>query len=173
MDSSLTFDLRSLHRRLPAANLAHGELMAFLSARANEFKPGGLLVMAYIGRSEPVASTPSTTRPSPTSSTTTNATRPTIQATNSSPGPSNSVPLPILDDLSRPLSRERSSSTPVVPTLANGGRKRDIWDVLSGILGKAIQRLVSTQLLKPAVARALLGPFLYLSFPSLFSCAMR
>lgn len=54
----------------------------------------------------------------------------------------------------RPEPRERSTSSPSVPGAA---RRRDIWDVLSGLLGKAIQPLVSTQLLKPAVARQLLG----------------
>lgn len=59
----------------------------------------------------------------------------------------------VLAEAMRPALRERAISSPAVPL----AKKRDIWDLLSGILGKAIQRLVSTNLLKPAVARLLLG----------------
>jgi hypothetical protein len=136
---------------MPPATLAHGELMAFLSARATEFKPGGLFVMAFISRSEDESLS---------------LTRSTLNR-----GPEGSVVpetlsgLPSTEPLaSRPLVRERLSSSPAAPPATV--KKRDIWDVMSGILGKAIQRLVSTQLLKPAVARQLLSALLLLApFP--------
>lgn len=52
--------------------------------------------------------------------------------------------------------RERATTSPVVQTV----RRRDIWDFLQSILGLSIQRLVSTNLLKPTVARLLLSEFL-------------
>lgn len=127
--------------------------MAFLSARASEFKPGGLLAMAFICRSEDERN--STSHPSLAS-----------RASSGAGGRSNPTTPGdgLIPTLARPLMRERSNSSPAVPVGA--GRSRDIWTVLTGILGKAIQRLVSTQLLKPAVARQLLSEF---SFSSLNS----
>lgn len=147
--------------RVAPATLAHGELMAFLSARASEFKPGGLLTLAYIARSEEAAlasSSPQTSSPGA--------------------GASNSVPeSPVGSPPShRPLLEQRRSSEPHIfasldnapsaaapaqPTssvpVQTATKRKDIWAHLTGILGKAIQRLVSTNLLKPQIARQLLG----------------
>lgn len=103
--------------------------MAFLSARAFEFKAGGLLTMAYIGRSEEYA----------------NAASPGYSPYSSSPSTPSTSPTE--------ATAGTKSPAPVQP------RKRDIWAVLTSVLGKAIQRLVSTGLLKPQVARQLLGEF--------------
>ncbi|KAI5474371.1 GPCR, family 3, metabotropic glutamate receptor 5 [Pseudohyphozyma bogoriensis] len=143
---SVGFSAMSLHwlsterkYRNSPSTIAHGELMAFLSARAHEFKSGGLLAMAFICRSDEEDF---------------NKSHPGLQSRNScGEARSNPATPGELPSLARPLIRERSSSSPAVPTV----RRRDIWAVLSGILGKAIQRLVSTQLLKPAVARQLLA----------------
>ncbi|GAA5936460.1 uncharacterized protein JCM15063_001893 [Sporobolomyces koalae] len=155
---SVGFSAMSLHwpstdrkYRVAPATLAHGELMAFLSARAFEFKAGGLLTLAYIGRSEeyanagspgysPYSSSPSTPSASPTEASTI--------MTRTSSGRSASMPVGIGAG-AVPTSR---ASVPALPT-----RKRDIWAVLTSVLGKAIQRLVSTGLLKPQVARQLLA----------------
>lgn len=115
--------------------------MAFLSARATEFKPGGLFAMAFISRTEDDVA------PAPPSLART--VHPGLVKTHSDGGGETGA----LEG--RPLIRERSASSPAAPV----GR-RDIWTVLTGILGKALQRLVSTQLLKPAVARQLLGALL-------------
>jgi hypothetical protein len=121
--------------------------MAFLSARATEFKPGGLLTMSFICRSEPPSVNRGTPRDPPRSYT-------TARSHDTPKG----APAKNLDSPSstKPMARERSHSSPASST-PTAGRSRDIWTVLSGILAKAIQRLVSTQLLKPAVARQLLG----------------
>lgn len=55
------------------------------------------------------------------------------------------------------------------PTTSVQPRKKDVWAHLTSVLGKAIQRLVSTGLLKPQVARQLLGAFLFPQLPSLLS----
>ncbi|GAA5972017.1 hypothetical protein JCM3765_007281 [Sporobolomyces pararoseus] len=156
---SVGFSAMSLHwpstdrkYRVAPATLAHGELMAFLSARAFEFKAGGLLTMAYIGRSEEYA----------------NASSPGYSPYSSSPSTPSTSPTEATTVMSRTPSGNRSASTPVGvgagtgPTVARGStpvpmRKRDIWSVLTSVLGKAIQRLVSTGLLKPQVARQLLA----------------
>ncbi|GAA5871242.1 hypothetical protein JCM16303_000692 [Sporobolomyces ruberrimus] len=131
---SVGFSAMSLHwpstdrkYRVAPATLAHGELMAFLSARAFEFKAGGLLTMAYIGRSEEYA----------------NAASPGYSPYSSSPSTPSTSPTE--------ATAGTKSPAPVQP------RKRDIWAVLTSVLGKAIQRLVSTGLLKPQVARQLLA----------------
>ncbi|BGP00017.1 GPCR, family 3, metabotropic glutamate receptor 5 [Rhodotorula toruloides] len=165
---SVGFSAMSLHWpatdrkfRVAPATLAHGELMAFLSARASEFKPGGLLTLAYIARSEEAAlasSSPQTSSPGA--------------------GASNSVPeSPVGSPPShRPLLEQRRSSEPHIfasldnapsaaapaqPTssvpVQTATKRKDIWAHLTGILGKAIQRLVSTNLLKPQIARQLLA----------------
>ncbi|GAA6032358.1 hypothetical protein JCM8097_008135 [Rhodosporidiobolus ruineniae] len=149
--------------RVAPATLAHGELMAFLSARATEFKPGGLLTLAYIARSEEASMTAS----SPSSLPTTPAGSPPLPLRE---GRSASVPvLPTAATAAAakaaaaassssskpPLGSTASSpSSPIQPLLP---RKKDIWAHLTSVLGKAIQRLVSTGLLKPQVARQLLS----------------
>ncbi|KAK4054226.1 hypothetical protein OIV83_001252 [Microbotryomycetes sp. JL201] len=158
--------------RMPPATMAHGELMAFLSSRAYEFKPGGLFVMAYIARSEREAATavasntaqhalnrgssltahPHSLNMSKGGAHSSPATPAVDDAAGTSPSGSPSRPTVSLPPDTRPMIRERSTSSPAVPV----AKRKDIWDVMSGFLGKAIQRLVSTQLLKPAVARLLL-----------------
>lgn len=127
---------------MPPANLAHGELMAFLSSRATEFKPGGLLAIAYIARSE-----------APTPVAHANLAHTLHRGASAGSSSTPCTPGETAGTAARPALKERAISSPVVPLV----KKRDIWDVLSGILGKAIQRLVSTNLLKPAVARLLLS----------------
>lgn len=126
------------------ATLAHGELQAFLSARAVEFVPGGLFTMAFISRGEDDA---------PTRKSLLGSAHPGLSKTHSAETTTRSQPATPHEHSTVPLYRERSMSSPSFPTLP----KRDVWTILSGILGKAIQRLVSTQLLKPAVARQLLS----------------
>ncbi|GAA5883296.1 hypothetical protein JCM3774_004140 [Rhodotorula dairenensis] len=113
--------------RVAPATLAHGELMSFLSARASEFKPGGVLVLAYIARTEEAA----------------------LAATMTSGSPSMpaSTPSPTAASSSSPSSK----GSPIVRA------NPDIWADMTRLLGKAIQRLVSTGLLKPQVARLLLA----------------
>lgn len=163
------------------ATLAHGELMAFLSSRAYEFKPGGLFVMAYIARSDREASTATAVntaqhmlhRGASLTAAAGSGSAAALSITNagshSSPATPGVTAVPEVGShesltgnpgdtaaaFARPTVRERSTSSPAVPV----AKKQDIWDVMSGILGKAIQRLVSTQLLKPAVARLLLSEF--------------
>ncbi|KAM0749007.1 hypothetical protein T439DRAFT_358144 [Meredithblackwellia eburnea MCA 4105] len=162
---SVGFSAMSLHwlstdrkYRMSPATIAHGELMAFLSARAVEFKTGGLLALAYIARSEDELSPSNSSSKSglsrsvhpglnKTHSDDTTTTRSSPVSPAGEVGPTSAL----LD--ARPLLRERSTSSPTIPVT----RKRDIWSILSSILGKAIQRLVSTNLLKPAVARKLLA----------------
>ncbi|BGP25161.1 GPCR, family 3, metabotropic glutamate receptor 5 [Rhodotorula toruloides] len=165
---SVGFSAMSLHWpatdrkfRVAPATLAHGELMAFLSARASEFKPGGLLTLAYIARSEEAAiasSSPQTSSPGD--------------------GASNSVPESPVGSppAQRPLLEQRRSSephifasldqhkppSPAVQPRSSGPvqtatKRKDIWAHLTGVLSKAIQRLVSTNLLKPQIARQLLA----------------
>lgn len=148
--------------------------MAFLSARAAEFKAGGLFVMAYISRSErdqlsthsANSSTESSPNPGVSAMPTGLHRGVTLSGALGSSKQSDSLPATPADGHGpvssanvatmpeRPEHHERSTSSPI---LSGSARKRDIWDVLSGLLGKAIQPLVSTQLLKPAIARQLLG----------------
>ncbi|KAK4702893.1 hypothetical protein P7C70_g3326, partial [Phenoliferia sp. Uapishka_3] len=155
---SVGFSAMSLHwlsmdrkYQMSKATIAHGELMAFLSARATEFKPGGLFAMAFISRSEEDISSESSPKA------VARAVHPGLAKTHSdgvTKSPTFAKPgLPGLAG-SRGLARERSSSSPPALPVAP---KRDIWSILSSILGKAIQRLVSTQLLKVDVARQLLA----------------
>lgn len=117
--------------RVAPATLAHGELMAFLSARASEFKPGGVLALAYLARTEEATLAASATTSSPSMQ--------SVAASTPSPsGTSGSSP--------------SSKGSSVMR-----GAKADVWTYMTRLLGKAIQRLVSTGLLKPQVARQLLG----------------
>lgn len=107
--------------------------MSFLSARASEFKPGGVLVLAYIARTEEAALAATMASGSP-------STQSANAAAISTPSPSGTS-----------SSSPSSKGSPIVrPNL-------DVWAYLTRLLGKAIQRLVSTGLLKPQVARLLLG----------------
>lgn len=137
---------------MPPATLAHGELMAFLSSRATEFKLGGLLTIAYIGRSE----TPRPASPAGAPGLLARGASLNLGSASGGTGSMSSPGSPYIGAESpspRPNMRERSTSTPAVQTV----RREDIWDYLQRIVGQSIQRLVSTSLLKPAVARLLLG----------------
>lgn len=167
---SVGFSVMNLHwlstdrkYRMAPATLAHGELMAFLGARASEFKTGGLLTLAFISRSEEntIARGPSSPAGSPAGSVENHAAippssptrRPSLVSTNSDP------PLVVKSaaaEAIRPMLRERSHSSPTNSPGGSARRRPDIFAVLSAILASAIQRLVSTNLLKPNVARQLL-----------------
>lgn len=111
------------------ATSAQAELTAFLKTRAQEFKKDGLLVVAYIARSEdPVGA----------------ETSPIIS---SSPTDATHEPLSA-DSASRSRTHSRSASLQ---------GKRDIWSALSNTLAPCIQRLVSCGMLKSDVARHLLN----------------
>ncbi|SCV70088.1 BQ2448_1482 [Microbotryum intermedium] len=140
--------------RMAPASIAHGELMAFLSARATEFKTGGLLALAYIARSEDKATSGLNRGPSAAARIGGGGglSRPTMMTASSDPEGLNTTPVSSSPESSRPSLRHRSATTPVVPTL-----RKDIWEMFTNVLSLAIQRLVSTQLLKPAVARQLLA----------------
>ena len=134
--------------------------MAFLSARASEFKPGGLLTLAYIARSEEAAlaaSSPGTYSPSASGAgSPAMGNSPLIEpasATSSMPHVARSPALPLPERTTPPGGSPASTS----PTTQVQPRKKDVWAHLTSVLGKAIQRLVSTGLLKPQVARQLLG----------------
>ncbi|GAA6018549.1 hypothetical protein JCM10207_007214 [Rhodosporidiobolus poonsookiae] len=149
--------------RVAPATLAHGELMAFLSARATEFKPGGLLTLAYISRSEEASaapigspsSMPGTPAGSPPLRGGRSASVPVVSAPGGS-APSSGVSGATggsgVGAIKPPLLQSNSS-----PAFAATPRKKDIWAHFTSVLGKAIQRLVSTGLLKPQIARQLLG----------------
>ncbi|GAA5906799.1 hypothetical protein JCM8208_000043 [Rhodotorula glutinis] len=164
---SVGFSAMSLHwpstdrkYRVAPATLAHGELMAFLSARASEFKPGGLLTLAYIARSEEAAlaaNSPGTYSPSASGAPSpAMGNSPLIEpasATSGIPHAARSPALPLPERTTPPGGSPASTS----PTTQVQPRKKDVWAHLTSVLGKAIQRLVSTGLLKPQVARQLLA----------------
>lgn len=130
------------------ATSAHAELATFLKARAAEFKTGGILVVAFLARSDDERS-PSVQRRQKATSTI----QPASQSHDNSPV--NSLRQLDADQ------RERSSSTPPKPDLSGaygGGKKStDIWTTLTNSLAPCIQRLVSCGMLKSDVARHLLN----------------
>ncbi|GAA5930923.1 hypothetical protein JCM3775_000753 [Rhodotorula graminis] len=166
---SVGFSAMSLHwpstdrkYRVAPASLAHGELMAFLAARASEFKPGGLLTLAYIARSEEAAlaaSSPGTYSPSasgagsPAMGNSPLIEPAPITAASGMPHVVRSPALPLPERTTPSVGSPASTS----PTAQVHPRKKDVWAHLTSVLGKAIQRLVSTGLLKPQVARQLLA----------------
>ncbi|GAA5851118.1 hypothetical protein JCM9279_000330 [Rhodotorula babjevae] len=165
---SVGFSAMSLHwpstdrkYRVAPATLAHGELMAFLSARASEFKPGGLLTLAYIARSEEAAlaaNSPGTYSPSASGAgSPAMGNSPLIEPSSATSGMpphvARSPALPLPERTTPPGGSPSSTS----PTSQAQPRKKDVWAHLTSVLGKAIQRLVSTGLLKPQVARQLLA----------------
>ncbi|SPO38208.1 uncharacterized protein PSFLO_03685 [Pseudozyma flocculosa] len=152
------------------ATSAHAELTAFLTARAHEFRQGGVFLMAYIARSEEGAKLPLPERP-----------RSTINCDDSGKadglhlsrladdggGGGGSV-VDLSDAMSPPPSvpgvfreRSRSNSTPnrptvTSPTSTSTRRSTDIWTTLTDTLAPCLQRLVSCGMLKSDVARHLL-----------------
>ncbi|GAA5857769.1 hypothetical protein JCM8547_005976 [Rhodosporidiobolus lusitaniae] len=157
---SVGFSAMSLHWpstsrkfRVAPATLAHGELMAFLAARATEFKPGGLLALAYIARSEEYAAAAA----SPSSLPSTPAGSPPPPPSSDSPSASNFTKPALGQTASAPAASMVTCAASSTPPASVQVRKKDIWAHMTSVLGKAIQRLVSTGLLKPQVARQLLA----------------
>jgi hypothetical protein len=133
------FSLMDLHwahtPRNPEVSLAttaHAELAAFLSARAHEFRPGGVFVMAFIARSDDQSAPPPLAEGSPLS-------RPPTT-------PNDAAGMP-------ERSRSRSASSASSPARRPHG---DIWTALTNTLAPCIQRLVSCGMLKADVARHML-----------------
>lgn len=121
---------------VPLSTCSHAELSTFLKARACEFKQGGVLMMAFLARSEENSQT---------------------KRRKSAPQVSGSP--------TTPLQHERAGSLrglPVASGTPDGGasftRKSstDIWTKLTNTLAPCIQRLVSCGMLKSDVARHLL-----------------
>jgi len=163
--------------RSPTVSLstsAHAELAAFLTARAHEFRKGGVMVMAYIARSED-SSVVLPERPKSTMYSI-GADQADCSAV-SSLGSENGMHLrgdgdgDVVDDHAVspriPLlrkERRRSNSSPSRPAfggMPNGadavGRPSDIWSTLTNTLAPCLQRLVSCGMLKSDVARHLLS----------------
>ncbi|CBQ70623.1 conserved hypothetical protein [Sporisorium reilianum SRZ2] len=147
--------------RSPTVSLstsAHAELAAFLTARAHEFRKGGVMVMAYIARSED-SNVVLPDRP-----------RSTVHSIGSSEvdravdgvGPDEhaiSARIPLLRK-----ERRRSNSSPNRASFAGPAnaaeasqRPSDIWSTLTNTLAPCLQRLVSCGMLKSDAARHLLS----------------
>lgn len=116
-----------VNSQVSRATTAQAELTAFLNARANEFKKNGLLVLAYIARSED----------SP------------------SPAALSSDPMTESEDASI-SSTSPSEQKERLQNVSDAKPRKDIWTTLSNTLAPCIQRLVSCGMLKSDVARHLL-----------------
>lgn len=127
---------------LSLATTAQAELTSFLMARAREFCRGGVLVMAFIARSEPDNLSVSRT---------------TLSAQMDKLNINCSAP-------STPKDTELSQ----VPPSSSGLRppSKDIWSAMTEILVPCLQRLVSCGMLKSDVARQLLSIPLHPRTPS-------
>lgn len=174
----LGFSLMDLHwshtprnTAVSLATTAHAELTAFLTARSNEFKKGGIFLMAFIARSEEKTGGDSTS----TSHSNSNGGKMACSSTPASPLLSQ-APSPSTAGSSRPPMHARSSSTPYEFSRAHpphssasspgaaashshsssGQGRRDIWTTLTNSLAPCLQRLVSCGMLKSELARALL-----------------
>ncbi|PWZ03199.1 hypothetical protein BCV70DRAFT_209601 [Testicularia cyperi] len=163
--------------RNPAVSLstsAHAELTAFLTARAHEFRKGGVFVMAYIARSEDSGvvlpdrpkSTVYASSPTEASASATTAVFDKLniayEAGNGSMPDSSDVSPARLPQLQKERTRSNSSpNRPSVPVHAAetsaAARHMDIWTTLTNTLAPCLQRLVSCGMLKSDVARHLLS----------------
>lgn len=153
--------------RSPTVSLstsAHAELAAFLTARAHEFRKGGVIVMAYIARSED-SSVVLPDRPRSTvngvSSTEAERTAASLASENGIDTETDGV-MPRNALLRK--ERRRSNSSPNRPSFAGSAgaadaaqRPSDIWSTLTNTLAPCLQRLVSCGMLKSDVARHLLS----------------
>lgn len=123
---------------LSLATTAQAELTSFLMARAREFCKGGVLVMAFIARSEAEVPNSGSTLPAQIQQMALNTPN-TVSTGADTMGPQSSTPpLPSSNDI-------KSSSPP-----------RDIWAAMTEMLVPCLQRLVSCGMVKSAVARQLL-----------------
>ncbi|SPO21664.1 uncharacterized protein UTRI_01147_B [Ustilago trichophora] len=150
---------------------AHAELAAFLTARAHEFRKGGVIVMAYIARSEDS----NVVLPDRPRSTVHSIGSTEVERSAASLDSENGVHLRgegnMLDEHAIspriPMlrkERRRSNSSPNRPSFAGSGnasetvqRPSDIWSTLTNTLAPCLQRLVSCGMLKSDVARHLLS----------------
>ncbi|KAJ1039273.1 hypothetical protein NDA11_000829 [Ustilago hordei] len=150
---------------------AHAELAAFLTARAHEFRKGGIIVLAYIARSEDsnvvLPDRPRSTVHSIGSieverGAVSLASENGIQSRSNGNGvdaEAGSQRIPLLRK-----ERRRSNSSPNRPSFASTAcpadtpqRPSDIWSTLTNTLAPCLQRLVSCGMLKSDVARHLLS----------------
>ncbi|GAC97035.1 cytochrome P450 [Pseudozyma hubeiensis SY62] len=142
---------------------AHAELAAFLTARAHEFRTGGVIVMAYIARSED-SNVVLPDRPKSTVNTTASS----LDSDDASHSPADGAGVedqaisPRIPMLRK--ERRRSNSSPNRPSFAGAGnaadalgKPLDIWSTLTSTLAPCLQRLVSCGMLKSDVARHLLS----------------
>ncbi|KAJ1032708.1 hypothetical protein NDA16_000730 [Ustilago loliicola] len=150
---------------------AHAELAAFLMARAHEFRKGGVIVMAYIARSED-SNVVLPDRPRSTvhsiGSTEVEHTAVSLASANGvqSHGSTNGMKAEAASQRIPLLRKERrrSNSSPNRPSFAGNGcaadtvqRPSNIWSTLTNTLAPCLQRLVSCGMLKSDVARHLLS----------------
>lgn len=151
--------------RSPTVSLstsAHAELAAFLTARAHEFRKGGVIVMAYIARSEDsnvvLPDRPrSTVQSIGSNEVSENGLDARGEASMLEPEANGTAPrVPLLRK-----ERRRSNSSPNRPSFAADGssadKPSDIWSTLTNTLAPCLQRLVSCGMLKSDVARHLLS----------------
>ncbi|SNX82606.1 uncharacterized protein MEPE_01312 [Melanopsichium pennsylvanicum] len=144
---------------------AHAELAAFFTARAHEFRKGGVIVIAFIARSEDsnvvLPDRPrSTVHPLGSTETERSAASLASHSGVVDPhAPDERSRIPMLRK-----ERRRSNSSPDRPSIASNchsadtvQRPSDIWSTLTNTLAPCLQRLVSCGMLKSDVARHLLS----------------
>lgn len=138
-----------------------------MTARSNEFRAGGILLVAYIARSEekvasdgnsgsqsagpasPVMNHLNQSGSAPTRDAA--ASRPAMHArSSSSPYDFSLNPQPPQSSASSPGVHARSGNK------ASSQSRTDIWTTLTNSLAPCLQRLVSCGMLKPALARQML-----------------
>lgn len=135
----LGFSLMDLHwthaptNNVSIASMAHAELTMSLSARAKEFRRGGIYVMAYIARSEPLSAEEASCQSEGAGS----DTKRTLESPAAMSG----------KDASRLAATETASVEP---------RPKNIWDTMSDMIVPCLQRLVSCGMMKVDVARHML-----------------
>lgn len=134
----LGFSLMDLHwthtpntMDVSLATTAHAELHLFLTARANEFRKGGVFIVAFISRSSPEESE----RRRSDATVTDHATREARETSQRESG-------------------DTHSGTSRSGYLSEGGN--DIWSTLTDMLVPCLLRLVSCGMLKSSVARHML-----------------
>ena len=154
----LGFSLMDLHwthtpnpLELSLATTAHAELATFLTARAHEFRSGGVFVVGFIARSDEASSgarlrSASVSEPE-------EARHAAFAAGDAAEGRSTPT--------DSPVSAQSERFTTFAPT-----PKSDIWSALTDMLMPCLQRLVSCGMLKITVARHLLSLPLHPRTPS-------
>lgn len=146
---------------------AHAELAAFLTARAHEFRKGGVIVMAYIARSEDSnVVLPDRPRSTVHSIGSTEVELSAVSLASENGVQSHDIEAEAASQRIPLLRKERrrSNSSPNRPSFAGNGsaadtvqRPSDIWTTLTNTLAPCLQRLVSCGMLKSDVARHLLS----------------